>query len=87
MSAQGQAAQDAAKAAAWKSHAAAISEYLSTDYPGSIVSVKVSGDKVCIRGRKPSGDNMFLTEITPWEEVYGPGIEDGLVAVKGRDSL
>ena len=84
MSAQGQAAQDAAKAAAWKSHAAAISEYLSTDYPGSIVSVKVSGDKVCIRGRKPSGDNIFLTEITPWEEVYGPGIEDGLVAVKGR---
>ncbi len=45
-----------------------LQEYLSKDYPAEVECVRVSGDKVRVRGVRPGG-RCFLVEITPWEDI------------------
>ena len=62
----------------------ALAAYLSTDYPGKVVKVKVSDGKVKIRGKRPAGKDFYLSEITPWEDIDEKGLSDELIPLRGR---
>ena len=56
-----------------------INEYLSKEYPGQVVSVKVTKNKVKIKGIRPSGKGYYLSEVTPWEALDSQGLQDNLI--------
>lgn len=59
-----------------------IREYLSGTYPAKVVNVKVTGKRVIIKGRKPSGKGFCLAEITPWEDIDAKGLGDELIPLR-----
>ena len=56
-----------------------INEYLSKEYPGQVASVKVTKNKVKIKGIRPSGKGYYLSEVTPWEALDSQGLQDNLI--------
>ena len=53
-----------------------LNEYLTTEFPGKVLSVKVSEKKVKIKGLRPAGKNFYLSEVTPWEDLDPEGLKD-----------
>ena len=53
-----------------------LNEYLSTEFPGKVLSVKVTENKVIIKGRRPAGRNFYLSEVSPWENLDPEGLKD-----------
>lgn len=56
-----------------------IREYLSQTYPAKVINVKVTGNRVKIKGQRPSGKDYRLAEITPWEDIDAQGLGDNLI--------
>lgn len=55
---------------AFKSQMAArLATYLNSSYPDTVSLVRVSHDKVVIKGNVHKGGHFALVEITPWQDV------------------
>ncbi len=84
MTAEEQAEYDAFVAANARKRelASGIEAYLQGEFSSCVRKVKVTADRVRVRGRLGGKGPFFLAEVTPWQDVLPLASSEGLVPVR-----
>ena len=59
-----------------------LKSYLSSHFPGQILKVSVSEDKIMVKGNTKSVNNVYLCDIKPYQDVTESTVYDDPIIVK-----